>query len=195
MHKHFSTTDGRKQAQTSAEQTKEFGGTDLLDAGLRYIARGWKIFPCNGKKIPLTLHGFKDATTDEQQIRSWVERYPGTLWGYAVPKDTVILDLDMKHGKNGKLEFEKLQGCKPEEFEAPRVITGSGGLHLYTDATGRDFKNTADMIALGVDTKSANGYVVLPSGDGFYRWESDPDTPKPPTPQWAEVALRQHEEI
>jgi hypothetical protein len=187
----YNTTSGRKQAPDITER----GGSDLLDAGLRYIARGCKIFPCNGKKIPLTLHGFKDATTDEQQIRAWVERYPGALWGYAVPKNIVVLDLDMKHGKNGKLEFEKLQGCKPEEFDAPRVITGTGGVHLYTDATGRDFKNTADMIALGVDTKTDGGYVIIPSGDGFYRWENDPDTPRPATPSWAEVALRQHEEF
>ena len=114
-----------------------------------------KIFLCNGKKIPLTPHGFKDATTDETQIRTWAEQHPGALWGYAVPKDMVILDLDMKHGKNGKAEFERLQGCRPDEFDAPRVITGTGGVHLYTDPNGRDFKNTADVIALGVDTKTS----------------------------------------
>jgi hypothetical protein len=124
-----------------------------------------------------------------------VKQHPGALWGLAVPKDTVVIDLDMKHGKNGKLEFAKLQGCDPEEFDAPRVITGTGGIHLYTDATGRDFKNTADMIALGVDTKTEGGYVILPSGDGFYRWDTDPDTLKPPTPQWAELVLRQRDEF
>jgi hypothetical protein len=185
----------RTQQHNAAEQINEFGGVNLLDAGLRAIARGCAIFPCNGKKIPLTSHGFKDATTDEQQLRSWVQQYPGALWGYAVPRDIVVLDLDMKHGKNGKLEFEKLQGCKPEEFDAPRVITGTGGVHLYTDATGRDFKNTADMIALGVDTKTDGGYVIIPSGDGFYRWATDPDTPRPATPPWAEVALRRREEF
>jgi hypothetical protein len=187
------TSKNFAEAQAS-DSIEENGGENLLDSGLRYIKRGWSIFPCNGKKIPLTPHGFKDATTDEAQIRAWAKSHPGALWGFAVPKDTVIVDLDMKHGKNGKLEFEKLQGCKPEEFAAPRVITGTGGVHLYTDPTGRDFKNTADLIALGVDTKTDGGYVILPSGDGFYRWATDPDTPKPPTPQWAEKALRQHEE-
>jgi hypothetical protein len=184
-----------KQADNAAEQINERGGENLLDAGLRAAARGCAIFPCNGKKIPLTLHGFKDASSDEKQIKAWAEQYSGALWGYAVPKSIVVLDLDMKYGKNGKLEFAKLQGCKPEEFDAPRVITGTGGVHLYTDATGRDFKNTADIIALGVDTKTEGGYVIIPSGDGFYRWERAADTPKPPTPQWAEVALRQRGEF
>jgi hypothetical protein len=51
------------------------------------------------------------------------------------------------------------------------------------------------VIALGVDTKTEGGYVILPSGDGFYRWATDSDTAKPPTPQWAEVVLRRHDEF
>ena len=103
----------------------------------------------------------------------------------------MVVDLDMKYGKNGIREFENLQGCKPEEFDAPRVATATGGLHIYTDAAGRDFKNTTDKIAPGVDTKTDGGYVIIPSGDGSYRWLTDPDTPKPPAPAWTEVALQQ----
>ena len=193
LNKHNNSTafGGRSKAQSSAE---EKGGETFLDAGLQAVRRGWKIFPCNGKKIPLTPHGFKDASADEAQITAWAKSHPGALWGLALPKDTVVIDLDMKYGKNGKIEFERLQGCRPDEFGAPRVITGTGGVHLYTDPNGRDFKNTADIIALGVDTKTDGGYVIIPSGDGFYRWETGVDTPKPPTPQWAEVALRQREE-
>src|SRR5215469_3123566 len=94
-HSDTTTNSGESKAQDVIEVN---GGENLLDAGLRYIQRGMKIFPCNGKKIPLTPHGFKDATTDETQIRTWAEQHPGALWGYAVPKDMVILDLDMKHG-------------------------------------------------------------------------------------------------
>src|SRR5262249_3420092 len=34
--------------------------------------------------------------------------------------------------------------------------------------------------------------VIIPSGDGSYRWLTDPETPKPPTPKWAEIALRRN---
>ena len=52
------------KAQSAAERLFENGGENLLDAGLRAAKRGWKIFPCNGKKEPLTQHGFKDAALE-----------------------------------------------------------------------------------------------------------------------------------
>jgi hypothetical protein len=190
MHDYNSTNSSREQGQR-AEQTNEFGGTDLSDAGLRAAARGWKIFPCNGKKRPLTRNGCYDGTTDEQQIRSWAKQYPGALWAYALPKGIVVIDLDTKHGNNGIKEFEKLQHGKPEGFNAPRVRTGTGGMHLYTNANGQDFKNSRSAIAPGIDTRSLGGYVIIPSGpDSGYRWLSDPNTPIPPIPAWAEIVLR-----
>jgi putative DNA primase/helicase len=168
----------------------EHGGSDLLDAGLRYAKRGWPIFPCNGKKEPLTRHGCKDATTDEQQIRAWAKQYPGALWSYALPKEIVVIDLDVKRGKNGVTEFEKLQGCKPNEFDAPRVATATGGMHVYT-TVDQAFKNTRNVIATGIDTRTDGGYVALPSGpQAGYRWLTDPSTPLPSIPRWADAALR-----
>ena len=51
------------------------------DAALRQALacarRGWPVFPClPGQKIPATAHGFRDATTDEQQITGWFTRRP-----------------------------------------------------------------------------------------------------------------------
>jgi AAA domain/Bifunctional DNA primase/polymerase, N-terminal len=108
-----------------------------------------------------------------------------------LPEDIVVIDLDMKRGKNGIKEFETLQGCNPNQFDAPRVATATGGIHIYTDASGRDFQLSRDKIALGVDTRTVGGYVIIPSGpQSGYRWLSDPDTRLPPAPQWAEVTLR-----
>ena len=180
---------GKSKGQDDVERIKEWGGNDLLDAGLRAAKRGWNIFPANGKKVPL-VRWSQAATTDEATITAWAKHWPGALWGRALPQDVVVVDLDMKHGKNGIREFEKLQGCKPGEFDAPRVATATGGNHIYTDATGRDFKNTTDQIAPGVDVKTNGGYVIIPRGNGSYRWLTDPDTPKPPAPNWAEAALR-----
>jgi len=58
-----------------------------------------------------------------------------------------VIDLDRKHGKNGVRAFERLHGCHPDQFDAPQVITATAGLHVYTDPTGRDFKNSVSIIA------------------------------------------------
>ena len=191
-HEQYTANAGQKQQRGSADCLfDEFGGSSLLEAGLKAIARTWKIFPCRGNKKPLTEHGCKDGTTNEATIRTWAKSYPGALWGYALPEDILVIDLDMKRGKNGIKEFETLQGRSPNQFDAPRVATATGGIHIYTDASGRDFQLSRDKIALGVDTRTVDGYVIIPSGpQSGYRWLSDPDTPLPPAPQWAEVTLR-----
>jgi hypothetical protein len=136
------------------------------------------------------IHEGSDASTDEQQIRIWAKTYPGAPWGYAVPKEIVVVDLDMKHGSNGIKEFEKLQGCNPNQFHAPRVATATGGMHVYTDAMDRDFANSVSKIAPGVDTRTEGGYVIIPSGpQSGYRRLTDLETTKPPTPVWTEAAL------
>ena len=51
----------------------------MTDATLRqalaYARHGWPVFPClPGQKIPATRHGYRDATTDPQQITDWFGR-------------------------------------------------------------------------------------------------------------------------
>jgi hypothetical protein len=171
----------------------ELGGKDLLSAGLQAAKYHWRIFPCKANKEPLVNNWPQVATTDPATITAWATRWPGAIWARALPADVVVLDLDRKHGLNGVMEFERLQGCHPDKFVAPRVITGTGGIHVYTDATGHDFKNSVSAIAPGIDTKTIGGYCIIPSGDGVYRWLTAPTTPMPTAPLWTEVALRKND--
>jgi Bifunctional DNA primase/polymerase, N-terminal len=104
------TIFGRAQAQSGAEAIKECGGTDLLDAGLRAAKRGWRIFLCDGSKKPLVKHWREEATTDEATIKAWAKQWPGAMWARALPADVLLIDLDLKHGRNGVREFRQLQG-------------------------------------------------------------------------------------
>jgi hypothetical protein len=148
LRQHTSPNTSRSKAENAAERLLECGGENLLDAGLRAADRGWKIFPCKSDKTPL-VQWSQAATADEATITAWAKHWPGALWGRALPADTLVLDLDQKRGKNGIKEFEQLQGCKPEQFGAPRTATATGGNHIYTDATDREFKNTRSVIAPG----------------------------------------------
>src|SRR5262249_31586621 len=48
-----------------------------LAAALRYAAAAWPVFPCvPGEKIPVTRHGFLDASTDPDKINWWWSRNP-----------------------------------------------------------------------------------------------------------------------
>jgi hypothetical protein len=186
-----STSNGQSKAPNNIETC---GGENLLDAGLRYIKRGWPIFAVDANKKPLTdffPHGFKNATTDEQTIRAVAFKYPAASWALAVEGDLLVGDLDVKHGENGIRDFERLHGCHPKDFAAPKVRTASGGYHIYLNTNGSVYQNTVGQIALGIDTRASGvGYAVLPSGGNGYFWETSPDTPRPHAPAWMDAALR-----
>ena len=47
------------------------------EAALRYAELGYPVFPCvSGDKTPLTTHGYKDASTDPDQIDRWWTQKP-----------------------------------------------------------------------------------------------------------------------
>ncbi len=54
----------------------------LLDAALELATEDKvPVFPCKPDKRPLTRNGFKDATCDVNQIKSWWQQYPDALIG------------------------------------------------------------------------------------------------------------------
>ena len=72
----------------------------MLEEALAYAARGWKVFPVRpGLKTPATPNGFKDATTDTEQIRLWWSEGPKYNIGVATDSDSfTAIDPDGPHG-------------------------------------------------------------------------------------------------
>ena len=138
----------------------------MTDATLRqalaYARRGWPVFPClPGQKIPATAHGYKDATTDEQQLTEWFGH--GKRWNLAIATGAPgpdVLDID-QHGPagNGYLAFGRLRGAGLVNGAAAYVRTPAGGMHAYF--AGSDQHN-GRLPSHHLDFRASGGYIVAP---------------------------------
>jgi Bifunctional DNA primase/polymerase, N-terminal len=138
----------------------------MTDATLRqalaYAARRWPVFPCHvGQKTPATAHGYRDASTDPEQITAWFTRNP--RWNVAIATGLPgpdVLDVD-DHGSagNGYAAFARLSRAGLLDSAAAYIRTPSGGLHAYF--TGSDQRN-GHLPAHHLDFRSRGGYVLAP---------------------------------
>lgn len=154
----------------------------MLEWALKYAEHNYAVFPLVPRsKAPATEHGFKDATTDLNQIRRWWNKNPNYNIGVATGHGLVVIDVDDKpdEGKLGTMSlfsWEKKNGA----FEPTwTVLTGTGGYH-YWYKTSENFVNTTEILG-AIDVRSLGGYVVAPPSvhpnGNPYEWEAsgDPD--------------------
>jgi hypothetical protein len=151
---------------------------------------GLDIFPAAANKQPLTTSGFKDAARDPNVIRAWWRRWPHADPAWALPNTVVVVDLDVKHHKNGIADFVRLEGCDPRDVLTPSATTPSGGLQLFYDAAGKTYQNQVALGGSGIDTRAIAGYVILPAGNGREWVRQLGSTPMLPAPSWLDCALK-----
>ena len=182
----------------------------LLVAALTYARRGWPVFPIHSArdgqcscgrpdcpsigKHPRTLHGLKDATTDELRIQEWWSQWPDANVGIVTGTRSglVVLDIDRRNGGDDSLaDLERAHGSLPKTIQS---LTGGGGQHYFFEHPGGSIKSRP--IAEGVDIKADGGYVVAPPSGHIsgrtYEWEgsSHPDdTPLAELPLWLQALL------
>jgi putative DNA primase/helicase len=140
----------------------------LLDAALEYARGGWRVFPVGRDKKPVTSHGFKDATQNEDLIREWWRLHPLANIALDIPEGLVILDFDPRNGAPDADEV--LHG---NALLTLTCWTAGGGQHLYYRVPEDSQLVTKWMP--GVDVKRAGlGYVLLPpsvnSAGRLYDW-------------------------
>ena len=137
-------------------------GDDTLRQALVYAARGWPVFPCQpGQKIPATTHGYRDATTNPQQITEWFTRHPGRNVAVATgAPGPDVLDID-QHGPAGSgfPAFARLRQAGLVTGASHYVRTPSGGLHLYFTGTAQ---RNGHLPGRHLDFRSAGGYILAP---------------------------------
>jgi hypothetical protein len=139
----------------------------ILDAAIDYANRGLPVFPCDpSTKQPYTSKGFKDASTDVNQICAWWTRYPSAMIG--LPTGAVsgfwALDIDVKADANGEIALAKLESANGDLPATPIASTPSGGRHYYFKhqagvnrgglEPGIEFAATADMLLRRVLSKT-----------------------------------------
>ena len=134
----------------------------------------------------MPANGHKAATSDEQQIRAWIEQYPGCNWGTTFRDGFVGLDFDPRNGSE-ETWAEISEGRRLPL--GPRVLTPSGGLHAYF--AGRVVRHGADALGPGIDIKAyvggRAGYFVLPGSrtvKGAYELLRGGFDAPPPLPDW-----------
>ena len=182
---------------------------DCITNSQSYTDRGWAVFPLVANtKTPATTNGFKDATTDQNQINQWFKTAHNI--GIATGKGLLVLDIDRKHGKDGG---EVLASLEREHGKLPDTLTAttpSGGEHLYfsypANVAIQSRANICKEHGEGLDIRADGGYIVAPpshtnesadpkgkTATGDYTWLNALPVAELPA-QWLEL-LRTKERI
>ena len=142
--------------------------TTVLEAALAYARAGYPVFPVDPEtKHPLTEHGFKDATLDEEAAIRMFSRWPV---GVAIATTgLVVVDVDETASP-----WLKEDGVTEALASCPISRTPGGGTHhFFRRPDGFRGKNWNGMVADGIDLKTDGGYVVLAPterAEGKYEW-------------------------
>jgi Bifunctional DNA primase/polymerase, N-terminal len=145
---------------------------ELLQEALRYASVGWPVFPCRPNrddcpdptrcecKAPLTLNGFKDASTDPAVIRRWWSRWPDANVAIATgAPGPDVLDVDVKPDGNGFGALNRLKRAGLVTGAARLIRTRSGGIHVYLAGTAQGCHS---LKRHHLDYRSRGGYVIAP---------------------------------
>jgi len=135
----------------------------LQDAIMYATDMGMKVLPCKPtgeqNKAPLISNGFKAASANAEQIRSWWQQWPTALIGVAIPDHYIVLDIDPRNG--GSLEaLEAVTGPLPDTLTSWSG-RGDGGRHLWFHKPAQEISSR--QLPKGVDLKAGGrGYVIVP---------------------------------
>ena len=130
---------------------------ESLKHALKYAKLNFKVFPLkvNSKSEQVCKSWKNEATTDENLIRNmWKNNYNvGVVTGYGL----VVIDIDVKNGKDGRTVFNQYAPNFPSTFT---VKTPNGGYH-YWYLVNREIPCKVNLYE-GIDIRGEGGYVLAP---------------------------------
>lgn len=168
------------------------GGNPTMERALTLARYGYSIFPLQHNKLPYSNEriasilgipappqgqgGSKLATRDANAIFCLWTVLPDALIGIATGAQSdglIVLDIDMKDGKNGVATLaEKQWQLPPTAWQQTR----SGGWHyLYRDLTGKHLPTDAGVLGEALDRRGDGGYVLDYGFDPSLKLASAPE--------------------
>ena len=132
---------------------------ELRGSALWYANRGIPIFPLQPySKRPFPgSHGFKDATTDIEQVRLWWDCQPGANIGIPTGIMFDVIDTDTLEAW---LQIKTAIATHVIQPIGIVVTARTIGRHIYIEPTGEG--NKTDWPVRGCDYRGQGGYVVAP---------------------------------
>jgi hypothetical protein len=125
----------------------------LYEAALSYAQQGYRVIPLKPcSKIPLTTHGFKDASADIDQIHSWWGQYPDANIGLITGKEAGFFVID-------------IDGEYPADWVElpPANVRTHKGVHIYCAYPAHEtIKSRTKINGHPVDIRGDGAYIVAP---------------------------------
>ena len=162
--------EGAKKINDKKEVTQK-ARPGQVDSALSYASAGFPVFPCCERgertKAPYTTSGFKEATTDEKQIRAWWGKWPKALIGVPMGAASGLwcLDIDRPKKEGDPDGLDSLQALLDKHGALPNTAsqsTASGGKHyFFRYVPSYDLSNRAGNFAPKIDVRAQGGYVII----------------------------------
>jgi hypothetical protein len=124
-------------------------------------AKGLSIFRIKHNNKEPVATGWQDEALIAD-VKQWENGQSFNI-GVATGGTLLVIDIDMKKGKDGETAWAAL--CKEHDIDESQfqIATPNGGRHLYYSVPdGLKLKNSASKIATGVDVRGKGGFVVGP---------------------------------
>jgi hypothetical protein len=136
----------------------------FLEWALFYASLGIYVFPLypRSKRTLARSHGLLDATIDPDQIRKWWTENPNYNIGMNCGRSNrVVLDVDVKNDKDGRIALYGLVGERVDLLSSKRANTPTGGFHIHYEHAGIDVRNSEGALGEGIDVRGCGGFVMM----------------------------------